>query len=313
MADLDRPRAGGGLVAGHEEAGAGVAEGLDGGTDGLLGFGVGDARAGVLAAFAGRDEADEQAAGGCLLGLAEAVVDVVGTFGDRTVDAAGLAVGVEGEAAGLALLPGFLQRVFEEGELAEIVGDLAQKLVHQRLVDGEAHRFGRLADGGFEVGPFHRAEIDHGLDQRRVLEEVAVEVGAGGEDDGAGAGAGSVEEEADEALDIGRGLLRVGRVAQGLGVELLPLVDIEEEAVGALLPAGRRGGRGCGGRRARPLPRSTSTCRLTRVVGLERGQVQLAAMKVRTRVCSGSGPGRRLRTAQVRPSARRRRAGIRPA
>ena len=69
-----------------------------------------------------------------------------------------------------------------------------------------------------------------------MLQEFAVEVGADSKDNRAGAGSGGVEQQVDETDGIAPGLLGLERgMAQGLGIKLLPLVDIEEEPIGALL------------------------------------------------------------------------------
>jgi hypothetical protein len=69
-----------------------------------------------------------------------------------------------------------------------------------------------------------------------MLQEFAVEVGSDSKDNLAGAGSGGVEQQVDETDGIVPGLLGLEcGMAQGLRVKLLPLVDIEEEPIGALL------------------------------------------------------------------------------
>src|ERR671933_446414 len=69
-----------------------------------------------------------------------------------------------------------------------------------------------------------------------MLQELAIEVSANSEDDGTGAGAGGIEHEVDEAHHVGGGLLgRAWRLVEGLGIEFLPLIDIEQEPVRAPL------------------------------------------------------------------------------
>ena len=62
-------------------------------------------------------------------------------------------------------------------------------------------------------------------------------------------------------------------MVQGLGVELLPLVDIEQEPVGAPLVCGREQAADAGGEQRLGSARRMATCSLDRSVGLERRQV----------------------------------------
>ena len=91
-----------------------------------------------------------------------------------------------------------------------------------------------------QLGRGHRPEADlavlDGSAQRVVGLDVGVEIGAGAEDQGAGCRGGGVQHEVDEQARVGGvGLVVLGLdlAFLGLGVELFPLVDIEEEAGGA--------------------------------------------------------------------------------
>ena len=111
----------------------------------------------------------------------------------------------------------------------------------------------RALDGSGQLGRGHRPEADlavlHGGAQAVVGLDVGVEVGADAEDQGAGGLGGGVEDEVDEQAGVGGAglvLVALGLARLGLGVELLPLVDIEELAGGAgvvLEPIARRAGR----------------------------------------------------------------------
>ena len=66
--------------------------------------------------------------------------------------------------------------------------------------------------------------------------DVGVEVGADAEDQGAGGAGGGVQHEVDEQARVGGAapvLVGLELARLGLGVELLPLVDVEQEAGGA--------------------------------------------------------------------------------
>ena len=135
-----------------------------------------------------------------------------------------------------------------------------------------------------------RAEIDqarrHGGGQGLVAQQVAVEVGAGGEHDRAGAGAGRVEQEVDEAGDVGLGLGWVSAgMVQGLGVELLPLVDVEQQPIGAALLLGRQQAADVRGEQASGSARNRATCRSVRSVASSGGRSAAVAGRRR-------GPGR---------------------
>ena len=72
-----------------------------------------------------------------------------------------------------------------------------------------------------------------------MLQELAIEIGAHGQNDRAGAGPGGLEQKVDELGDVALGQLGLKRrVAQGLGIEFLPLVDMQQEPIGAGLLGG---------------------------------------------------------------------------
>ena len=142
----------------------------------------------------------------------------------------------------------------------------------------EAHGLGRLDDGAGEVGAAQRAEIDQarrqGGGERPVPQQVGVEVGAGGEHDRAGAGAGGVEQEVDEAGDVGLGLLgRRGRDGAGPGCRAPPTGRHRAAGGRCRAPRRRRAGRGLRSASASGSARNRSTWSLDLPVGLERRQV----------------------------------------
>jgi hypothetical protein len=101
-------------------------------------------------------------------------------------------------------------------------------------------------------------------------------------------------------------------LVESLGIEFLPLIDIEEEPVRTLLVGSREKAADAAAEGA-IRPTQNLDLLLDPVIGREGRQVGWGGAKRRTRAWSGSGPGRRLRMDHVRPSARRRRAGSKPA
>src|SRR5262245_45819813 len=211
VADLHQALGRRAVLARDEEARLSSAERADDGADGVVLLGIHRTGARILAALTGGDEAHEQAPGRGLLGGPELGEDVVGAFGYGPVDAASLAVGIEGEARALAAAPGLLERIFQQRQLAEIVADLVQQRCEERRVNREVDRFGRFLNSGGEVLPAHGNEVDlarrNSGSETIMLQELAVEVGTDGKDDRAGAGGGGLEQEVDKARDVGFGLL----------------------------------------------------------------------------------------------------------
>ena len=140
VADLDQAPGGGGVLAGDQEAGIGGTEFVDDGSDGLVLLGVDGAGAGVLAALAGVTRLTNRRRAAACSEAWDMREDLVGALGHRPVDAAGLTIGVEGEALALATEPGLLERVLQQRQLAEVVADLVQQRLQERRVDGEADR-----------------------------------------------------------------------------------------------------------------------------------------------------------------------------
>ena len=105
-----------------------------------------------------------------------------------------------------------------------------------------ADRPGRAFDRVRQLRRGHRAEADLTVLNRNaqaiVALKVGVEVGAHAEDQGAGRRGGSIEEKVDEPpriLDAALVLRALGLMRLGLGVELLPLVDIKQQTGTALV------------------------------------------------------------------------------
>ena len=105
-----------------------------------------------------------------------------------------------------------------------------------------ADRPGRAFDRVRQLRRGHRAEADltvlNGSAQAIVALKVGVEVGAHAEDQSAGRRGGSIEEEVDEQpriLDAALVLRALDLARLGLGVELLPLVDVEQQTGAALV------------------------------------------------------------------------------
>ena len=116
VTDLGRAAAGR-VAPGDDQSGAGSGESFGHGQHGRV-AGQREARTGVLAAFAGSDEADEQALGGGLLVGGELVVDLVGALLERLLQPTILA---KADLCALALGPGLLERVLEQRQLADVL------------------------------------------------------------------------------------------------------------------------------------------------------------------------------------------------
>jgi hypothetical protein len=249
MADLGQTLGAAMIPACDQEAGSGVGELAhdlghrrlvrDGGTG-----------AGVLLALARGHEAYEKAARRLPFLVVQPPVDLLGPGADRARDPTDSVVRSEGEDTwGAAVLPrlargfpGLAQRVLQQRQLALVLANLVQDALDQIAFEGEADGRRRFLDALPDLVAGHRAEVEllalNRRRQRRVPQEGVIEVGADSQDHGQRAVllAGRGQQQIDEPRDVGAAVSR--RLPGSLGssrerIQLLPLVDIEEQTVGA--------------------------------------------------------------------------------
>src|SRR5262249_44216120 len=105
-------------------------------TDHRLQFGAADAAARILYAFAQRDQAETELAGGRLCRRIQPLVDLVGPPGQSALDAAAVPVGAERQRAVLAALEQLSQRVLEQRQSARLVAHIADDRADQARLKG---------------------------------------------------------------------------------------------------------------------------------------------------------------------------------
>jgi hypothetical protein len=192
------------------------------------------ARARILLSFARCDQAEKQLARGRFVGGRERVERPFRRHPDRLAHAARPRIGAGRHRAAFALVPGLLQRVLQQGQHALVLARLVENALDQiRRIECESQAAGRLRDRGLQLVARHRPEQDLPRRQERfylrVTHERIVEVGADRADHRHRTSARGRQQEIDETTDVDgvlAGLLRVTG-ARRLGIELLPLVDIE--------------------------------------------------------------------------------------
>ena len=197
------------------------------------------ARAGILLSFARCDQAEKQLARGRFVGGRERVERTFRRHPDRLAHAARPRIGAGSHRAAFALIPGLLQRVLQQGQHALVLARLVENALDQiRRIECESQATGRLRDRGFQLVARHRPEQDLPRRQERfylrVTHERIVEVGADRADHRHRTSARRRQQEVDETTDVDgvlAGLLLVTG-ARRLGIELLPLVDIEQQPLG---------------------------------------------------------------------------------
>ena len=138
-------------------------------------------------------------------------------------------VGLVPELPSLAAFPEIGQGKFQEGQIPRLLADVVQEALHQPRLKGEPNFCGRLLYGLGQLLPGHGPESDHGLlqavGQGPVTQGLPEEIPPEGEDHRQGRVLGGLEDFVQEAPPA--------VLVPGQGVELLPLVRHQEQAVGA--------------------------------------------------------------------------------
>ena len=173
------------------------------------------------------------------LGLAQALVGVLGEARHRPLDAAGLLVDAAAKRAAVALLPELDEGCGEQRQAAGLAGDVADQRRDESRLDTQAGPAAGQLDRPAQLVAAHRPDQDLvGAHQRReigVLGAARIEVAADREHDHqplVGV-AGALDQRVEE-----RGAL--GLVATG-DEGLLELVDQEHQALAGLEPVERVG------------------------------------------------------------------------